>query len=210
MQQLSEVVVSQAISDASRWRRAGLHLNVSINIAPPELLNGGLMPFIYKALSRTSVPRDDITIEVTEDTFIADPERARELLLDIRRHGLRTSIDDYGTGFSSLSYLRDLPLSELKMDRSFVASVHSDPRSRLIVASTINMAHALDVRVVAEGVESEEVASEVTALGVDILQGYYIAPPMPAEDIEEWALDWGRPLPTMRIVPPAEDQPDSA
>lgn len=210
MQQLSEVVVTQAISDAARWRRSGLHLNVSINIAPPELLSGGLMPFIYKALSRTSVPRDDITIEVTEDTFIADPERARELLLDIRRHGLRTSIDDYGTGFSSLSYLRDLPLSELKMDRSFVASVHSDPRSRLIVASTISMAHALDVRVVAEGVESEEVAAEVTALGVDLLQGYYIAPPMRAEDVEEWAQDWGRPLPSMHIVPPAVDQPDSA
>lgn len=210
MQQLSEVVVTQAISDAARWRRSGLHLNVAINIAPPELLSGAVMPFIYKALSRTSVPRDDITIEVTEDTFISDPERARELLLDIRRNGLRTSIDDYGTGFSSLSYLRDLPLSELKMDRSFVASVHSDPRSRLIVASTISMAHALDVRVVAEGVESEEVAFEVTALGVDILQGYYIAPPIRAEDVEEWAADWGRPLPSMHIVPPAVDQPDSA
>jgi EAL domain-containing protein (putative c-di-GMP-specific phosphodiesterase class I) len=169
------------------------------------------MPFIYNALSRTTLPRDGITIEVTEETFLSEPERARELLLDIRRHGLRTSIDDYGTGFSSLAYLRDLPLSELKMDRSFVASVHSDPRSRLIVESTVNMAHALDVHVVAEGVESAEVAEAVTALGVDILQGYYIAPPMPADDIEEWALQWSRPLPpVMHIVPRVQDRPDSA
>jgi diguanylate cyclase (GGDEF)-like protein len=210
MQQMSEIVVRQAIEDADRWRRAGLDLNVAINIAPPELLSGRLMPFIYNQLAKTAVPRDNITIEVTEETFLADPDRARELLIDIRRHGVRTSIDDYGTGFSSLAYLRDLPLSELKMDRSFVASVHSDPRSRLIVESTIKMAHALDVKVVAEGVESDEVAREITSLGVDILQGYFIAPPMRSADIEDWAQDWKRPLPVMHIVPIVDDQQDTA
>ena len=123
-------------------------------------------------------------MEVTEDTFLADPERAREILLDVRRHGLKTSIDDYGTGFSSLAYLRDLPVTELKMDRSFVATVCTDDRSRLIVASTIDMAHALDLRVVAEGVESAAVTAEVVALGVDLLQGYHQSPPMPGDQVE--------------------------
>ncbi|MDP1877802.1 MAG: EAL domain-containing protein, partial [Actinomycetota bacterium] len=198
MQQLSEAIVKQAISDAAAWHREGLELNVAINVAPPELLSGALMPVVYRALERSPVPLDGITIEVTEDTFINDPEHARDLLIDIRRHGLRTSIDDYGTGFSSLAYLRDLPLSELKMDRSFVSSVLTDPRSRTIVESTINMAHALDLHVVAEGVESQEVADAVTSLGVDVLQGYFIAPPMRAFDVADWAADWNRPA--MRVV----------
>ena len=190
MQELSEVVARKAVADAARWQRAGLDLNVAINLAPSELLSGKLLPILYEAIESAGIPAHVITVEVTEDTFLADPERAREILLDVRRHGLKTSIDDYGTGFSSLAYLRDLPVTELKMDRSFVATVCTDDRSRLIVASTIDMAHALDLRVVAEGVESAAVTAEVVAMGVDLLQGYHQSPPMPSDQVEGWVQEW--------------------
>jgi diguanylate cyclase (GGDEF)-like protein len=190
MHELSEVVARRAVADAARWQRAGLDLNVAINLAPSELLSGNLLPLLYEAIEDAGIPSHVITVEVTEDTFLADPERAREILLDVRRHGLKTSIDDYGTGFSSLAYLRDLPVTELKMDRSFVATVCTDDRSRLIVASTIDMAHALDLRVVAEGVESAAVTAEVVAMGVDLLQGYHQSPPMPADQVEAWVRQW--------------------
>ena len=178
------------VSDAQRWQRAGLDLNVAINLAPSELLSGKLLPLLYEHIARADLPTHVVTIEVTEDTFLADPERARDILLEVRKHGLKTSIDDYGTGFSSLAYLRDLPVTELKMDRSFVATVCTDDRSRLIVSSTIDMAHALDLRVVAEGVESAAVTAEVVAMGVDILQGYHMSPPMPPEQVEAWVRQW--------------------
>jgi len=190
MQELSETVAQRAVADAKAWQRSGLNLNVAINLAPPELLGGAMLPVLYGLIESAGIPPHTITIEVTEDTFLADPERAREVLLDVRRHGVKTSIDDYGTGFSSLAYLRDLPVTELKMDRSFVASVTTDDRSRLIVASTIDMAHALDLRVVAEGVENAAVTAEVIALGVDVLQGYHLAAPMPSEQVEPWTRQW--------------------
>jgi EAL domain-containing protein (putative c-di-GMP-specific phosphodiesterase class I) len=192
MGDLSLLVAQQAIADAHRWHASGLALHVAINLAPSELLSGAILPSIYTAIEEAGIPASSITIEVTEDSFLADPERARDVLLEVRRQGLQTSIDDYGTGFSSLAYLRDLPVTELKMDRSFVATVNTDERSRLIVASTIDMAHALDLRVVAEGVESEAVATEVVALGADLLQGYYMSAPMPGAQIEDWTRLWNR------------------
>jgi diguanylate cyclase (GGDEF)-like protein len=190
MHELSELVVRRAVADAAMWRRNGLDLNVAVNLAPAELLSGTVLPIAYDLIAAADLPAHCVTIEVTEDSFLADPERARDILLDVRRHGLKTSIDDYGTGFSSLAYLRDLPVTELKMDRSFVATVHTDDRSRLIVNSTIDMAHALDLRVVAEGVESAAVAAEVVAMGVDLLQGYHLSAPMPASQVDAWVRGW--------------------
>ena len=177
-----------------------LALNVAINVAPPELLAGQLMPILYEAIARARIPAHLITVEVTEETFLANPQKAREILLDVRNHGLKISIDDYGTGFSSLAYLRDLPVSELKMDRSFVASVCVDDRSRLIVASTIDMAHALDLMVVAEGVENAPVSAEVLAMGADILQGYHISEPMRGEHVAAWVMAWNNPPAVVHIV----------
>ena len=99
---------------------------------------------------------------------------------------MQIAIDDYGTGFSSLSYLRDLPVQELKMDRSFIAMMRADQRSRMIVASTFQMAHALGLRTVAEGVEDAATAADLIAMGVDVLQGYHVARPMPAAEVELW------------------------
>jgi diguanylate cyclase (GGDEF)-like protein len=190
MHELTVQVAHAAIVDARLWQQSGLNIGVAINVAPQELLSGQLLPAIYELRDRVGLPPGLITIEVTEDTFLADPERARLALQDVRAHGLRVSIDDFGTGFSSLAYLRDLPISELKIDRSFVGGVASDERSRLIVASTTDMAHALGFEVVAEGVESPTVSAEVLALGVDVLQGYHIAPPMPSAHVIDWARSW--------------------
>ncbi|MBI1349963.1 MAG: EAL domain-containing protein [Actinomycetales bacterium] len=190
MQSLSETVIALALADAAKWRAAGLDLNVAINIAPSELLSGALLPLLYETVETSGVPSHAITIEVTEDTFLADPERAREIIMEMRRHGLKTSIDDYGTGFSSLAYLRDLPITELKLDRSFVSTVTTDERSRLIVESTVSMAHALDLRVVAEGVENADTHMEVVRMGIDLLQGYYMSPPMPSDQVLAWVQEW--------------------
>ena len=161
-----------------------------MNFAPPELLGGTLLPRLFAAVEEADLPPETIVVEVTEDSFLADPERTRAVLADIRQHQVQISIDDYGTGFSSLSYLRDLPVQELKMDRSFVSAVTTDRRTRMIVASTNQMAQALGLRMVAEGVEDDRTAVEMVRMGVDVLQGYHIARPMPPAEVPAWARRW--------------------
>lgn len=179
-----------AAADIQRWRANGLDLRVAINCAPPELLSGLFVPRLYEVLAAYGVSSHNIVIELTEDSFLAEPERARDIIAEMRDRGLQIGIDDYGTGFSSLSYLRDLPIHELKVDRTFIAAMQSDPRSHMIVASTLQMAKALGLRTVAEGVENAATAAALVALGVDVLQGYHLAQPMPADEIEGWVRDW--------------------
>jgi diguanylate cyclase (GGDEF)-like protein len=187
---LSEDVARIAVADLKRWRSHGLDLRIALNCAPPELMSGVFLPRLYETLRKADVPAESLVIEVTEDSFIAEPERARAILLDIREHNLQISIDDYGTGFSSLSYLRDLPVQELKMDRSFISTMRSDPRSRMIVASTLQMAQALELRTVAEGVEDSATAADLVQMGVDVLQGYHLARPIPPNEVESWLAQW--------------------
>lgn len=192
MPALSEAVVRQALGEVAAWRLSGLRLGVAINLAPPELLGGSLIPMVYEIMATHAMSPSSVTIEVTEDSFISEPNLAREIIGDVRDHGLHASIDDYGTGFSSLSYLRDLPVSEVKLDRSFISNVHADEPSRLIVSSTIDMSHALGISVVAEGVEGDLVMATVADMGVDTLQGYGIAAPMPGAQIPLWVTEWQR------------------
>ena len=190
MPAVTEAVLRSVLADTRRWVDAGLTFRVAMNCAPPELIGDRLLPFLFAALAESGLPGDCLLIEVTEDSFLSEPERAREALYDLRAHDVQVSIDDYGTGFSSLAYLRDLPVQELKMDRSFVSSVVSDERSRMIVQTTTHMAHALGLRLVAEGVEDAVTATELIPLGVDAFQGYHIARPMPAQDVEPWVRAW--------------------
>jgi diguanylate cyclase (GGDEF)-like protein len=190
MAAISEEVARIAVNDLAEWRTRGLQPTVAINCAPPELLSGVFLPGLYENLQTMQVPASSVIIEVTEDSLIAEPERARTILQDIRAHDLQISIDDYGTGFSSLSYLRDLPVQELKIDRSFITGMTEDARSKMIVASTLQMAKALGLRTVAEGIEDAATAAELIALGVDVLQGYYFAAPMAPDLVEAWVWRW--------------------
>ena len=190
MGRLSEVVAMQAIQDLQMRGRAGIDLCVAINCAPPELLGPTFLPYFYAAIAEWKVPVDRLVLEVTEDSFLADPQHTRDILLELRSNGVQISIDDYGTGFSSLTYLRNLPVQELKIDRSLIGNVASDDRSRMIVASTIQLAHALEMRIVAEGVENAADLACLVAMGIDTLQGYHLARPMPSSQINQWVRDW--------------------
>ena len=190
MPALTDAVMGCVLADARRWVDAGFEFRVAMNCAPPELVGGQFLPRLFDALDQAGLPRDTLLIEVTEDSLLSEPERARDALHDLRAHGVQTSIDDYGTGFSSLAYLRDLPVQELKIDRSFIATLVNDERSRMIVQTTTQMAHAMGLRLVAEGVEDADTAAELLPLGVDMFQGYFIARPMPAADVDPWVRRW--------------------
>ncbi|HWS56938.1 MAG TPA: bifunctional diguanylate cyclase/phosphodiesterase [Actinotalea sp.] len=190
MPALTEVVMRRVLQDARMWLDAGFTFRVAMNWAPPELVGGQLLAKLFAALEESRLPEDHLIIEVTEDSFLADPERARGVLHELRAHGIQVSIDDYGSGFSSLAYLRDLPVQELKMDRSFVGPVAKDERSRMIVQTTSQMARSLGLRFVAEGVEDAQAVAELLPLGVDVLQGYHIARPMPPDAVGPWVRDW--------------------
>jgi diguanylate cyclase (GGDEF)-like protein len=185
---LTEATIEAAVRHAKTWYQNRLSLKVAVNIAPAELLADHVMSTLLERIHAAGLPPDQFVVEVTEDSFLAEPERARDVLTDLHAGGLEVSIDDYGTGFSSLAYLRDLPLQELKIDRSFVAHIESDHRSLMIVTTTTDLAHGLGLRVVAEGVEDGPTAARLRQLGVDLLQGYHIARPMPADQIQPWLL----------------------
>ena len=190
MGQLSEVVAKQAIQDLQMRWRTDVDIRVAINCAPPELLGPTFLPYLYAAIAEWEVPEDRLVLEVTEDSFLADPQHTHDVLLELRSHGVQISIDDYGTGFSSLTYLRNLPVQELKIDRSLIGNVATDDRTWMIVASTIQLAQALDMRIVAEGVENPDDLACLVGMGIDMLQGYHLARPMPASQINQWVRDW--------------------
>ena len=190
MPAISTRVAELAVRDLVNFRRDGLDVRVAVNCAPPELLSGSFLTPLYDALVRAAVPPSAVVVEVTEDSFMAEPERARSVLHDIRAHGVQVSIDDYGTGFSSLAYLRDLPVDELKIDRTFIAALLTDSRSQMIVASTLQLAAALSMRAVAEGVEDAETAAVLADMGVDVLQGYRVSPPLAPDQVARWCAAW--------------------
>jgi diguanylate cyclase len=141
---------------------------------------------VEKLLERWAVPPGRLTLEVTESTVIADSRGAGEVLARLSALGVRLAIDDFGTGYSSMSYLRTLPVNEVKIDRSFVTTLDSDDRDRLIVSSVVDLAHRLGLRAVAEGAESARTIEELELLGCDLVQGFQLARPMPAADVEAW------------------------
>jgi EAL domain-containing protein (putative c-di-GMP-specific phosphodiesterase class I) len=189
MAELSAVVARQAVEDLLERQKAGIDLRVAINCAPPELLGPSFLPLLYDLLEQEEVPVDRLVLEVTEDSFLDDPQRTREILLTLRSHGVQVSIDDYGTGFSSLAYLRNLPVQELKIDRALIGNVATDARTRMIVASTVQLAQALEMRIVAEGVENAADLAELVAMGIDTVQGYHLARPMPSVELNRWVRD---------------------
>jgi EAL domain-containing protein (putative c-di-GMP-specific phosphodiesterase class I) len=176
-------VLGQAIEDLLLWDEAGLPIGVAVNVSASLLNDGQFIDQVRWALERSEIGTDRLTIEVTESATMRDPGQAIRALESWRALGLNVSIDDYGTGQSSLGYLEKLPATELKIDKSFVATVNHDPRNAIMVRSTIAMAHELGMGVVAEGIEDEACLKTLGEFGCDTGQGYHIGRPMSAANL---------------------------
>jgi EAL domain-containing protein (putative c-di-GMP-specific phosphodiesterase class I) len=179
-------VLEVALRRCASWRRAGHNLHVAVNLAPSSLLDPDLIEVVSRLLGQAGVPASALTLEITETSILADP--AGSVLTLERLHGLgvKTSIDDFGTGYSSLGRLRALPIHEVKIDKSFVQRIALDHRDRAVVRSAIELGHALDLAVVAEGVEDADTYSYLAREGCDLVQGYYVSKPLLADDFAEW------------------------
>lgn len=192
IQQVTTWVLRQAFTDCAKWNLAGKELKVSINLSTKDLHDPELPDFIEGIRAATKVNPSWIMFEITEGSIMTDPEQALEILQRLDSMGYQLAIDDYGTGYSSLAYLKKMPLNELKIDRSFVQDLLSDENDAVIVSATINLAHNLGLETVAEGVENKETLAKLKEFGCDIAQGYYINKPLTAEGIDQWLenSDW--------------------
>jgi EAL domain-containing protein (putative c-di-GMP-specific phosphodiesterase class I)/GGDEF domain-containing protein len=179
---LTTWVIVEALDAQARWRRAGVDLPVSVNLSAKSLSFPGLAPWILSQLADRNIPASCLTIEVTE-TAVADPARAVEVLLPLHEFGVRISIDDFGTGFTSLAALPTLPVDELKVDQCFVLRSTTSPADEAIVRTVAELAHRLGLEVVAEGVETEEIAALLETMAFDLFQGFHFARPMPEADL---------------------------
>ncbi|MEQ1591690.1 MAG: EAL domain-containing protein [Thiobacillaceae bacterium] len=193
-------VLNEGLRQCAEWDRHGLHVNVSINISARDLMNPELPTYFSDLLQLHGCQAERICLEITESAILDDPGHALENLQRMKALGCKLSVDDYGTGYSSLAYLRKLPVSELKIDRSFVQNMANDASDIVIVRSTIDLAHNLGLRVVAEGVETEAALKQLFLLGCDQVQGYLLSKPISADDFEHWAsrLGWEDQIKTAR------------
>jgi diguanylate cyclase (GGDEF)-like protein/PAS domain S-box-containing protein len=179
-------VFNEAFAQISRWQQQGLKLIIAVNLAAQNLLDAQLVDVIAKGLQDWNVEPSWLMLEITESGLMADPVRAQKTLQQLHAMDIRLSIDDFGTGHSSLAYLKDLPVDELKIDQSFVLNMSSDKTQAMIVRSTIGLAHNLDLTTTAEGIETQEVWDQLEALDCDVAQGYFISRPLAAADFIQW------------------------
>ncbi|HZF28051.1 MAG TPA: EAL domain-containing protein [Gammaproteobacteria bacterium] len=184
---LTDWTIRQALADLAAWNRRGLELRAAVNVSARVLQDVGFPARLAEQLGASPVRPHQLELEITESAMLVDPDRARKVVRDLHELGVLIAIDDYGTGFSSLGYLRDLRVHALKLDKSFVVDLESREQNRVIVESTLQMAHALGLKVVAEGVESQWVKDYLTTIGYDLGQGFWFARPMPAEECANWA-----------------------
>ena len=183
---LTTCVLEQAMDQVVEWRASGRHLSVAVNLSASSLVDVHLPKRVRHILEERGLDASCLEIEITEDFLMADRQRAREILTELRALGIRVAVDDFGTGYSSLSYLKELPIDELKLDKSFVLEMGTDARAAAIVRSTIGLAHSLGLRLVAEGVETPEAALELASAGCDVAQGFFFAQGLPAGELEAW------------------------
>jgi diguanylate cyclase (GGDEF)-like protein len=183
IQPLGQFVLETALEQAHRWHQTGISLGLAVNLSVRNLLEPTLVERVAGLIARAGVAPGTLTLEITESGVMTDPEAAIAMLWGLRRVGVRLSVDDFGTGYSSLAYLKRLPVDEVKLDKSFVLNMTRDADDAAIVRSTIELAHNLGLQLVAEGVEDQETLDLLAALGCDLVQGYHLARPMPADDL---------------------------
>ena len=159
---------------------------MAVNLSTWNLAHSDIDVTVQAMLLEHNVPADRLELEITENAMMQNPERAHAILDRLAALGVRLTVDDYGTGFSSLAYLKNMPVDQIKIDRSFVSDMLEDENDAVIVRSTIDLAHNLGMRVVAEGVTDAEIWDLLEMLGCDAAQGYFIAHPMSAAALEHW------------------------
>ncbi len=191
---LTRRMLELALTQARAWREAGLDLHVAVNTTVGDLLDTHFPDEVAATLARHGLPPEVLVLEVTENMVLSDPVRIGDILAQLGELGLSLSLDDFGTGYSSLTHLKSLPVGEVKIDRSFVGRMTSDPVDAAIVEATIQLAHSIGSRVVAEGIEDHATWSSLVANRCELVQGYALSRPLPAAELEE--LLRAEPVPT--------------
>lgn len=186
MAQLTAQVVDRALAQCRAWADAGRSLTMAVNVSPSNLVDEEFPDQVRGLLATHGLPASALVLEVTESLLMEDRERAVRVLSRLRDDGVGVAIDDYGTGYSSLAYLASLPVTELKLDRTFVAALTGSARAESIVTSTLQLAHALGLVLVAEGAEDQDTVDALASIGCDVVQGYHLSRPLPPEALESW------------------------
>ena len=195
----TDFVIEHGMAQLGAWNNGNVNVEMSLNLSTRNLLDASLPARIERILANAAIEPARVTFEITETAIMSEPDKTIPVLHSLAELGVLLSIDDFGTGHSSLAYLQRLPIHEVKIDKSFVLPLTTDPSARAIVQSIIQLAHNLDLNVVAEGIEDEATLTELQYLGCDHGQGYHLCRPIPAADFETWIAD--RPLPS--AAPPA-------
>ena len=183
---LTRHVLQASIAECAGWRCRGHDVSVAVNLSARNLLDQDLPREIELMLGHHELAPGALQLEITESMIMSDPGRALVTVTRLRDLGVRLAVDDFGTGYSSLSNLKRLPIDELKIDRSFVSLMSHDASDKIIVRSTINLAHDLGLGVVAEGVEDEDTLGQLAGMNCDLAQGFHVSPPMPSDAFTTW------------------------
>ena len=186
IKQLTLWILHESLMQCEKWNNEGFELRIAVNLSTSDLLDVEFPETITRALDAHNVSPEKLLLEITESSVMLDANRALEVLTSLSALGVRLSVDDFGTGYSSLSYLSKLPVSELKIDKSFVMNMGSNSNDALIVQATIDLGHNLGLEVVAEDVETASIISLLQPLGCDTLQGYYFTKPLGAQEFNTW------------------------
>lgn len=187
---LTTWIIEKTIAQCAQWHKQHYDITVSINLSVHNLMDNELVSIIQRELDDNNIQPENLVVEITENVMISDPERAENTLNQLSDMGVTISIDDFGTGFSSLAYLKRLPVDELKIDKSFIIGMHNNENDTVIVRSTIDLARNLGLNVIAEGVEDVRTQEHLLALGCNTVQGYYISKPIPDTAFEAWYKVW--------------------
>ena len=182
---MTELVVERTLTDAADWHAHGYRIPVAVNLFPPTLADLDLPGRLDDALRCHGLSVSALTVEITEDFVMGNLDRARLVLTGLRRIGIGIAIDDFGSGYCSLYYLNELPIDEVKLDRSFIANITEDRRAAVIVRSVIDLSHRLGLTTVAEGVETPATATALTCYGCDVAQGHHFSRAVTARQLLE-------------------------
>ncbi|MGA9492612.1 MAG: bifunctional diguanylate cyclase/phosphodiesterase [Mycobacterium sp.] len=183
MRTFTDLVLDQALGDAAQWLHRGIDVPVAVNLFPPLVGDLTLPGRIFEALERHELPGESLIVEITEDLLLDDIERTRDVLEALRERRIHIALDDFGSGYSALTYLRKLPIDEVKVDNDLIGHVLTDPRAEAIVRAVIDLAHSLNVTTVAEGVENDQIAEWLRDRGCEVAQGILYSPPVPASEM---------------------------